>query len=170
MRTFFAAAALLLGLAAAHAQNVKAKPGADEIAAVKACIAEAVSKKTGVPGCAGTAVNLCLDRQLEQAVFDCQIRELAIWDGMLNDYYREIERGLDRKGAAQLRDIERAWTVYVNKNCMLGYTVVAAGSTGAVKWEYRCRIEETARRMSELWGLRNWLVEGGRLAGAPTKR
>ncbi len=170
MRTLFAAAAFLLGLAAAQAQpNVNAKPGADEIAAVKTCIAQAIGDKTGVPGCAGTAVNLCVDRQLEETVFDCQIRELAIWDGMLNDDYGQVERGLDPKGAARLRDIERAWITYTDKSCMLGYALMGSGSTGALKWEYGCRIDATARRMAELWGLRDWLAERRRLTGAPTK-
>ncbi len=171
MRTLFAAAILLLGLSAAQAQpNVNAKPGADEIAAVNTCIAEAVKNRTGVPGCAGTAVNPCVDRQLEDTVFDCQIRELAIWDGMLNAVYGQVERGLDPKGAAQLRDIERAWIAYVDKSCMLGYALMGTGSTGALKWEYGCRIDATARRMAELLGLRNWLLERGRLTGAPTQR
>lgn len=158
MRPIIAGLALLCALATAQAQpNLKAKPGPDEIAAIKTCVAEAVRNKTNVQSCAGKAVDLCVERQLEDAVFDCQVRELAVWDVMLNGGYDALKRGLDRKPFAHLRDVQRAWVAYVEKKCMLSYVLLNSGSTGAVKAEFACRLEETARRVAELQGLQDWL-------------
>ncbi|HEY2136759.1 MAG TPA: lysozyme inhibitor LprI family protein [Xanthobacteraceae bacterium] len=170
MRPLWTGLVLLLALTAAQAQpNSAAKPGPDETAAVQACIDDAVRNKTGLPACVGKAVALCLERQLQDTVFDCQIRELAIWDRILNERYGEITRGIDKKTAARLREVQRAWIAYVDKNCMMSYVLMNSGSTGAIKWEYACRLGATSQRVAELWGLRDWLAERDRLSSTAAK-
>jgi len=56
------------------------------------------------------------------------------------------------------RDAARAWSAYVEKKCNVIYAF-GRGSTGDAKWEHGCRLDETAQRMSEQWGWREWLKE-----------
>ncbi len=148
---------LVLVVVLASAQDA-AKPSQAEIAAVKTCL-DGSGRDTSYRDCVGKAVDVCLASDLTGGVvYECQQREIAIWDDSLNAHYDELRRHLPPPQFERLRGVQRAWIAYVDRKCAFP-DVGSSGSNSRFKYVNGCRLEETARRMSELRGLREWAAE-----------
>jgi uncharacterized protein YecT (DUF1311 family) len=146
---------LLAGLAFAQGS---AKPSQVEIAAIKTCL-DGGGRDTSYRDCVGKAVVVCLATYLTGGVvYACQQREIAIWDDLLNAHYDELRRHLPPRQLERLRGVQRAWIAYVDRKCAFP-DVGSSGSNSRFKYVKGCRLEETARRMSELRGLREWAAQ-----------
>ncbi len=143
---------------AAPTKDADGTPAADEIAAIDTCLDEAIREKREFKTCVGKAVPVCLEKPQPGTVFDCQRRETEIWRRKLADIEAEIRAKAPAKVTQTFRDTARAWDGYVEKKCTVIY-VFRRGSTGDLKWEHGCRLGETAQRMAEQWGWREWLEE-----------
>jgi uncharacterized protein YecT (DUF1311 family) len=54
-------------------------------------------------------------------VIDCEAREQAVWNAILNDSFRRLLAKLDEDQQLKLRDMQRAWMAYRDKNCAFLY-------------------------------------------------
>lgn len=163
MRATLLLAAFVGGLGALPASAIAAQdsdglPAPDEIAAIDSCLEQAIKDKQEFKSCVGKAIPICLEKQIPGTVFDCQRRETEIWRRKLEAIDAEIRAHVPAKVEKEFREAARAWAAYVEKKCTLIY-VFNRGSTGDLKAEHGCRLEETARRMAEQWGWRDWLKE-----------
>jgi uncharacterized protein YecT (DUF1311 family) len=142
-----AAVAACLGVAGAAAQN--RKPTAQEIKAVRDCaekyrddlgegenhcffslVAEPCSKAEGGSNL-GTA--------------DCYRIETVVWDGLLNDNYKELMDSLDDKEQEKkLKEMQRAWIANRDNTCDF-YWYKIRGSM-SVPMTAACQLRETGRR------------------------
>jgi uncharacterized protein YecT (DUF1311 family) len=84
----------------------------------------------------------------------CSERERAVWDAMLNGAYEALREGFDAIQRAALRDAQRAWIAYRDKNCALWYAL----SDGTIRQTLAagCMSDMTARRALELMDLQAW--------------
>ena len=162
MRSGFTTALLVTTMMTAQAESAEEKPSPAEIEAVKTCLA-GIQKDRSYRDCVGKGVEVCLNQDEGLAVFDCQIRETAIWDGFLNDHYQKLQKGLPPKIFARLRVVQRAWITYCDAKCTFD-NVWSYGDTWKLKQEHGCRLVETALRASELEALHDWLVQHGGLS------
>jgi uncharacterized protein YecT (DUF1311 family) len=160
MRAALAGLVLALGIATASAAAPEQTPAPREIAAIDGCLARADQEKTGYRDCIGKAVDACLDVDNPGAVFDCQIRETAIWDRKLDQSYAVLMQGLTSEAKTRLRDMQRAWLGYREKRCSYEQ-LWSPSTTGALKREHGCRLEMTAERMIDLAVLRERLDHRG---------
>jgi uncharacterized protein YecT (DUF1311 family) len=164
MRWSTAAFAALLALTlstsgfAVPPKDADGTPAADEIATIDACLEQALKDKQPFKTCVGKAVAVCLDKEQPGTVFDCQRRETEIWRRKLATIDGEIRAHAPTKATREFREVARAWDAYVERKCTVIY-VFGRGSTGDLKWEHGCRLDETAQRMAEQWGWRDWLKE-----------
>ncbi len=146
---------LLAGLASAQGT---AKPSQAEIAAIKTCL-DGGGRDTSYRDCVGKAVDACLAADLTGGVvYACQQREIAIWEDSLNSHYDELRRHLPPRQLERLRGVQRAWIAYVDRKCAFP-DVGSSGSNSRFKYVNSCRLEETARRTSQLRGLREWAAQ-----------
>lgn len=152
----FIAIALIAGASAAGAGEPPAEAG---VAMVQACLEE--NRAAGV-----NRHGLCLDLiagpcrarpggETTLGMVECANRELAVWDSLLNRYYRDLIRQLDSTARTALRDAQRAWIAFCDKTCAFGPAVYEGGSIGG-PIRAQCLMQETARRATDLKG---WLEE-----------
>jgi uncharacterized protein YecT (DUF1311 family) len=148
-RSYFAgflvlAFAALVLAAPAHAQT--RKPGAQETRIVRDC----VKQKGDTPDnakCIGLVSARCTKKPENQAGLtqaDCYRVEQEIWDGLLNETYKELQGDLDEDQKTKLRDMQRAWIAARDATCEF-YHVKIQGSM-AVPMSANCLLGETARR------------------------
>jgi len=146
------------GAGIAHAQE----PATDQDrAAVVKCLADAKKNKTVPETCIGVVQKPCLDTPDGQSTLgmkDCSNRETAVWDERLNKAYKALldqlgdidaeRNGKKVKGADLIRDAERAWLSFRDKQCdVTGLPM--EGGTGAGVLVDDCYLEQTAEHA--LW-------------------
>jgi uncharacterized protein YecT (DUF1311 family) len=54
-------------------------------------------------------------------VIDCEDREWAVWDDVLNRSYQALMKALDDEQKIKLHDMQRVWMTYRDKNCAFLY-------------------------------------------------
>lgn len=102
--------------------------------------------------CIGTVANPCLQDEANQTtagMVECYGRELAVWDGMLNDNYAALKGDLSSEAMKALRDTQLKWIAYRDAKCEWPY-VFFDGGTIASPIGSACMNEATARRANEL--------------------
>jgi uncharacterized protein YecT (DUF1311 family) len=142
----------------AHAQEPATDP--DRAAVVK-CLADAKANKSVPESCIGVVQKPCLDTPDGQSTLgmrDCSNRETAVWDERLNKAYKALlhqlgdidaeRNGKKLKGADLIREAERAWVSFRDKQCdVTGLPM--EGGTGAGVLIDDCYLEQTAQHA--LW-------------------
>ncbi|MCC7253050.1 lysozyme inhibitor LprI family protein [Hyphomicrobium sp.] len=168
---------ILSAFSAAHADTLRATPG--DRAAIEACLelvrqnvekeAEgpledeaagpagrlaAVAKQvaTQAESCIGAVTIPC---QQEPGGFstagmvECNTREWAVWDELLNRVYNESLKDAPQKLATALRDTQRAWLQWREKNCGLS-ALENEGGTIIGPLHTACMLDATARQALSL--------------------
>src|SRR3954463_4219086 len=93
---------LCLAPAAGFAQTEKAAPR--DIAAVQNCLKSQRGKELNGERCIGVVADPCLKQARSTADSNaCADRELRVWDGMLNDFYRRMIDRLDDEQKTKAR-------------------------------------------------------------------
>jgi uncharacterized protein YecT (DUF1311 family) len=154
---------LLAGLLAfalavpAHAQE-PAYTNDDEMA-LQQCV-EAVNDTNSMENtdtvslhdCIGAATGICQEvpgGDSTQGMAQCNRREQAWWDMMLNSYYADLQGKLEPKVLDSLKLAQRAWIKYRDAKCQFAYDLWADGTISSVVLSY-CLMETTATRAIEL--------------------
>jgi len=120
MRLALFAFALLMG-APALAQD---KPNPKDAAAIEACIKAKTGHNWAWEQCIGLIGNKCAEHEESMSPADviaCHERERAVWDDVLNKSYQALRKALDDDQQTKLRDVQRAWIAYRDKNCNFLY-------------------------------------------------
>lgn len=122
-----------------------------DVTNVRQCL-EAVRKvDSDARACVGVVAEPCLDQTADgDDAVACFERETALWDGLLDDRYREVVTHFDEEAMEQFRDVHDAWEDYRSQRCALGETIFEEGSAAARVWAADCLLQETGRRAIEL--------------------
>lgn len=108
--------------------------------------------------CIGAVAGPCLETdegQSTMGMIGCYVRELAVWDGMLNDNYAMLKDAVPSEGTEALRDMQVKWIAYRDAKC--GWPAVFfEGGTIAGPLAAACLNEATARRANELAEYLDW--------------
>jgi len=142
-------AILLAGFAAPSLRAQDDEPTKKQIAAIRACaeknqddVAEAERQCLFV-----LVAEPCQSEEGGQSTYGmarCFNIEAKIWDGLLNDNYKDLRAGIDNAQAAKLRDMQRAWIASRDQTCAF-YDAKIQG-TMAIPMSAACGARETARR------------------------
>lgn len=84
------------------------------------------------------------DEAQKTVVVDCYRIEDLIWDGLLNENYKNLLQTLDDGQTAKARAMQRAWTAYRDTTCQF-YDDKIQGSM-AITMHAACVTRESARR------------------------
>jgi uncharacterized protein YecT (DUF1311 family) len=112
---------LLIAAVPAPAQD---KPTAKDSAAIKKCVKIKTGRKWAWEQCIGVVSEACAKDEgsmTSRQVIDCEAREQAVWNAILNDSFRRLLAKLDEDQQLKLRDMQRAWMAYRDKNCAFLY-------------------------------------------------
>lgn len=136
---------LLFAAGTANAQN--RKPMAAETKLIRDCAAKHADDGEGERECAFKLVaDPCIEKDnsnLDTA--NCYLMEAAIWDGLLNQNYKDLMDAIDdKKDQDKLREMQRAWIKYRETTCDF-YWFKIHGSM-SVPMTASCQLRETARR------------------------
>lgn len=145
-------AALILFPAFAMAQETPLDRGI-----VAGCLAETPPRQT-VAGCIGDAARQCQTApggDTTVGMMDCLMAERDVWDGFLNDEYRETREALAHVEGwqASLLAAQRAWIAFRDAECKLAYDRYEGGSMRVIAGA-DCQMRQTARRTLELRAIR----------------
>ena len=145
MRSLVLAGALLLApLGVAHAQSLKLS--AEDSRAIQSCIKEKTNNTADL--CIGIIANTCLDTPDGQSTHgqsQCYQREHLVWDDILNETYRRLQKQLNEKQRKSLREVQRTWIEARKQQCSF-YSDFHEGGTIAIPAYASCFNTETARR------------------------
>ena len=146
MRSLVLAGALLLApLGFAHAQSLKLS--AEDSRAIQSCVKEKTANNEA-DRCIGIIANPCLDTPDGQSTHgqsQCYQREHLVWDDILNESYRRLQKELNEKQRKSLREVQRTWIEARKQQCGF-YSDFHEGGTIAIPAYASCFNTETARR------------------------
>lgn len=131
--------------AAAVAQT--RKPTAKETVAIQDCVKQKAETPEGAEACMLKLVaEPCIEAEggSNLGMADCHRIEQAIWDAMLNGFYKDLQEELDAAQKAKLREMQRAWIASRDRTCEF-YHHKIQGSM-AVPMSAACMMRETAQR------------------------
>jgi uncharacterized protein YecT (DUF1311 family) len=114
-------AVILVAPSPAPAQE---KPTAKDSAAIQKCIKTKTARKWAWEQCIGIISEPCAKHEesmTPRQVIDCETREQAVWDDILNESYRRLQGALDEDQTGKLREMQRTWMTYRDKNCAFLY-------------------------------------------------
>ena len=121
-------------------------------AAMEQCLQSAAERGARPDECIGFVQNPCFETEEGQTTMgsvECISRELAYWDGLLNQSYRRLrETGTDEQNAG-LRDLQRQWLAWREARCDYEAALYEGGSLANVVAN-QCFTQETARRAIDL--------------------
>jgi uncharacterized protein YecT (DUF1311 family) len=147
MKSAMFAGALLLALSGlAGAQSPKLS--AEDSRAIQSCLKEKAGKNEGGESCIGIIANPCLetpDGQSTHGQSQCFQREHLVWDDILNESYRRLQKQLNEKQRRSLREVQRTWIEARKQQCGF-YSDFHEGGTIAIPAYASCFNTETARR------------------------
>jgi uncharacterized protein YecT (DUF1311 family) len=145
-RIALAGAVLLAASGFAQAQSLKLS--AEDSRAIQSCIKEKTAKSEGGEGCIGIIANPCLDKPEGQSTHgqsQCYQREHLVWDDILNETYRRLQKQLNEKQRKSLREVQRVWIESRKQQCAF-FSDFHEGGTIAIPAGASCFNTETARR------------------------
>lgn len=149
------AGAVWLCAAGAGAQDME--PTIEDRARFQGCIADTLESEESADKCKDVVSQPCMDEPQSQSTYGinaCMVRELKLWDEMLNDEYGLLRRGLALEQAEELKQVQRDWIVYKDGKCLLVRRAIEG--TIASTMAAGCMLETVARRAIELQDLRKW--------------
>lgn len=138
----------LLVAAAGLAQAQPLKLSAEDSRVIQDCIKTKEAANEGAERCIGVVANPCLDTPDGQSTAgqsQCYYREHLVWDDILNESYRRLQKQLNDKQKATLRDVQRAWIESRKQQCGF-FSIFHEGGTIAIPAHASCMNGETARR------------------------
>ena len=112
----------LLTLARAAAAQTQRKPTAQEIAAIRDCVAKyrddvAEGERNCLFNLVATPCTKRPEGSSTVGTADCYRIEWAIWDELLNKNFKSLLDTLDQSQALKARAMQRAWVVYRDTTC-----------------------------------------------------
>lgn len=141
MRIIVAFIVLFVFSGAVYAQQ---KLRAEDSRAIQDCLKEQINSEER---CIGTLARKCAEaadpRNFEQS--QCWEREQLVWDDILNESYRRLQKQLDEKKRTALRDVQRTWIENRKQTCGY-YRTLYDGGPLAIVVTAMCHNQETARR------------------------
>jgi uncharacterized protein YecT (DUF1311 family) len=138
-------ALLFAGPGVAQAQSLKLS--AEDSRAIQSCIKEK-SANNEADRCIGIIANPCLDTPDGQSTHgqsQCYQREHLVWDDILNESYRRLQKQLNEKQRRSLREVQRTWIEARKQQCGF-FSDFHEGGTIAIPAYASCFNTETARR------------------------
>ncbi len=92
----------------------------------------------------------CLDGSggVTTVMRSCSKRELSYQDGLLNRYYKQAIKLLDKSKRKELKQIQRLWIKYRDAKCSFDYGLT--GGTMDLVIGDGCLVDMTAQRADEL--------------------
>ncbi len=138
-------AVLLAACGFAQAQSLKLS--AEDSRAIQSCIKEKTAKGEA-DRCIGIIANPCLERPDGQSTAgqsQCYRREHLVWDDILNETYRRLQKQLNEKQRKSLREVQRVWIESRKQQCAF-FSDFHEGGTIAIPAGSSCFNTETARR------------------------
>jgi uncharacterized protein YecT (DUF1311 family) len=150
----------LLTLAGAAAAQIERKPTAQEIAAIRDCVAKyrddvAEGERNCLFNLVATPCTKRPEGSSNVGTADCYRIEWAIWDELLNKNFKSLLDTLDQSQALKARAMQRAWVVYRDTTC--NFYMDKIQGTMAIPMQSACAARETARRallldfLSRMW-------------------
>ena len=133
------------GSGVAQAQSLKLS--AEDSRAIQSCIKEK-SANNEADRCIGIIANPCLDTPDGQSTHgqsQCYQREHLVWDDILNESYRRLQKQLNEKQRRSLREVQRTWIEARKQQCGF-YSDFHEGGTISIPAYASCFNTETARR------------------------
>jgi len=139
--------------------GLAAPPDAAASHKVQDCIKTAAGAKGAAADperCIGLVSGPCLEDDKTKSTADmnaCIVREVAVWDDILNESFRRLREKLDETQRVKLRDMQRAWIASRARSC--GFYWDFYQGTMASPMAAECVNRETARRALFLLGFLN---------------
>ena len=92
----------------------------------------------------------CLDGSggVTTVMRSCSKRELSYQDGLLNRYYKQAMKSLDKSKGKELKKVQRQWMKYRDVKCNFDYGLT--GGTMDLVIGDGCLVDMTAQRAVEL--------------------
>lgn len=112
-------AALIAALLGAPATAAD-RPDSKDAAAIEQCMKSKTGHGWAWEQCIGLIGNKCSEHEERMSPADviaCYERETLVWDDILNTSYRALMKALDDDQKVKLREMQRAWIAYRDKNC-----------------------------------------------------
>jgi uncharacterized protein YecT (DUF1311 family) len=128
-------------------------PDPKDVRAIQACLKAASAAKRDLTTCINVLANPCIGDEgaaSSRKVIDCEEREEAVWDQMLNAAYKTVRDGLEEEQQTKLRDMQRSWLETKRRTCEFLYDYFQG--TMANPMIANCSNRETARRALFLQG------------------
>jgi uncharacterized protein YecT (DUF1311 family) len=122
-------------------------PDPGDAAALRQCIAGKGTPKAQRDGCVGLIVKRCFEavgNDYDSTVRDCNRREEAAWDIILNEEYNALRGKLAEPKKTRLRDEQRAWIRKKDRTCNAIYEEFQG--TMAYPLMAQCFNRETSQR------------------------
>jgi uncharacterized protein YecT (DUF1311 family) len=144
---YLALALLVTATATGRAQDTKPTP--QQTTAIRACAEKNQNDVTEAErqclfNLVATPCQNTPEGQSNLGMADCFRLEAAIWDGLLNDNFRQLRNLLDIGQLARARDMQRAWIASRDATC--GFYDVKIQGSMAIPMAAACLARETARR------------------------
>lgn len=140
-------AGALLCCAAGTARAQTRKPTPEETKFIHDCAVKHADDGEGERECAFKLVaDPCVEKNDSNlGTANCYRMEAAIWDGLLNENYRDLMNAIDDKADQdKLKEVQRAWIKYRETTCDF-YWFKIHGSM-SVPMTAACQLRENARR------------------------
>ena len=114
------AAALALLCLLAPPAFAEEKPNPKDAAAIEKCITSKTGHHWAWEQCIGLLSEPCTKHEESMPpseVIACEDRERLVWDAILNKSYQTLLKALDEDQQKKLREMQRAWIAWRDKNC-----------------------------------------------------
>ena len=140
-------AGALFCCAAETAQAQTRKPTAAETKLIRDCAAKHVEDGEGERECAFKLVaDPCIEKDGSNlGTADCYRIEAVIWDGLLNENYKDLMDTIEeKKDQDKLKEMQRAWIKYRETTCDFYWHKIHGSMS--VPMTAACQLRENARR------------------------
>lgn len=137
-----------LTLACGLALSAPYPAAADDASVITACLREQSEKGKDASVCVGRVAEPCMetpDGQSTQGMVACSQREEKVWDGLLNEAYQRLLKGLKPEAAEDVRKAQRIWLTLRDADCRVPYYFYNGGTIVQVLGA-GCLLDHTADR------------------------
>ena len=113
-------AALILALLVTAPAFAEEKPNPKDAATIEKCITSKTGRHWAWEQCIGIISEPCTKDEASMPpseVIACEERERLVWDAILNKSYQALLKALEEDQQKKLREMQRAWIAWRDKNC-----------------------------------------------------
>jgi len=113
-------AALVLALLVTAPAFAEEKPNPKDAATIEKCITSKTGRHWAWEQCIGIISEPCTKDEASMPpseVIACEERERLVWDAILNKSYQALLKALEEDQQKKLREMQRAWIAWRDKNC-----------------------------------------------------